>query len=524
MISSEQYSAFNNLIDRAFSQMQHHIVLGNNNKSVLIDPNDNARVIGHYGETHLCAAMMYYAERSRNNDYLQLSLNLLDGILSHWDDDKKSKEFHADFNNFALALIYERLSSTHQEETATIVAKRLFETFDSKNHTINWLPMRAYVNLLKYKLSSNKYYLQKAIDSLNSVKDAQYSDGLFEDLLPKGKSFNLQYCISTAATIQLIYDHFAEFITFIPKIDLNNTISTLYSLVLPDGDINYMGRGCNQIFAWGPWKYIMSSHVNEAISEQSLIYLFERLEESFLNHNLMLNDYCGAERVLWWDYHHYSVYMSHFLLWNELSFTHKSHHAVNKLTSPTDSGLRIYKNDKICAVTFNGREHYLVEQGGALVALWCKDKGTLFKCGHSASNGKFSTKYFNPLTAYFNHFGVIKIVQKPRRITNKYVRKVYQFLFDSGYSLQVIPLFSNYRVKIDNNRLIIETDLPSNKADYYFIFPCYLNIEHTNIKLFVDNKEHYFKNMGVLQTQYGNIMLYLSKIENGQTCDFILET
>jgi len=508
-----------NCINYAFSQMSSFIHC-ENGINFIFDPNDQSRVVGHYGETHLCAAMLYYAERCGQPSYVGKALELLDGILTNWDDDKKASDYHADFNNFALSLIYRRLKTLNLDKYSVIVADKLMHTSDSKNRTVNWLPLRAYSNLQKYVISGNSKYYNIAVYSLKNILSAQYEDGLFDDMSPKGESFNLQYCIATAAALCLIYNHFAEYIDMLPQYDICKTMSTLYSLVLPDGDINYMGRGCNQIFAWGPWIYLTSKYTNTEIAGKSLSYLFERIDLSCNNCNLMLNDYNGKDKILWWDYHHYSVYMSHFLLWNELSQAENKHKEIIDFTESTDSGLKVWHCDGYSAVTFNGRRHYLVEKGPSIVALWSKENGALFKCGHSASNGMFSNRYFNPLSAFLNHFGFVEIEQFPQRKANKYVRKV-NALFSKSFSIQIKPIFSEFQVIVDKGNMVLEADIPSI-SNCYFVFPTYIELLKLNVSFYIDDIEFGFRQIGTTQSQYGETYINIVAISKGQKCKLVL--
>ena len=515
-------TALSKKVENAFAKMSDYIQIGIDNECFINDPNDNKRVVGHYGETHFCAALLFYSTRCGNNDDLYKALDLLKGILAHWDNDEKSKDYHADFNNFALAIIYDRLLLANKADEAERIAKTLLASDDSVNHTVNWLPMRAYANLMRYKITQKEEYINKAIKSLNVVKEAQYEDGLFDDLLPKGESFNLQYCISTAATVQIIYNHFKEYRNRIPIIDIKKTMSTLYSLVLPDGDINYMGRGCNQLFAWGPWKYLISVYNNSDKSNLTLDFLNDRFETLCENENLFLNEYAGKDKVLWWDYHYFTVYMAHFLLWNELSLVSNTVEDVSVLEKPSGSGLTIQKNECFFVVTFNGRKHYLIEKGPSVVAIWSSKYGCIFKCGHAASNGLFSDLNFNPLTAYLNHFGMVEVTQTPKRIKNKYLRKIYKIFSKNDNSIRLRPVFREAHICFRNDKLEITFDFDSITDKGFFIFPSYSDKIKDATQLIIDGNIIPLVNMGTTQTQYGEIQLLSAQLGDAKTCQLVI--
>jgi hypothetical protein len=505
-------------INKAYEQMIFFMKKGKDGYAYIMDPNDEERVLGHYGETHLCAALLMFFRRTSDPYLKESALQLLEGILYHWDSDAKSSQSHADFNNFALALIYEELKAIGEDEWANKAIQKMMTSKDSRTHTVNWLPMRAYANLVRFDYSNEKKYFNIALDSLNAVNSAQYNDGMFEDLLPKGKSFNLQYCISTAATAQLIFTRFANFAKAVPEIDIKKTMSTLYALVLPDGDINYMGRGCNQIFAWGPWKYLMENYSYSYIKENSLEFLAEHFSTARDNCNLFLNNYDGKEQILWWDYHHYTVYMAHFLMWNELSLSLNSINTqkLSKTTSPNDSGLNIYKSDDYFAVTFNGREHYLIEKGPALVALWTKKQGMVFKCGHGPSTNMFSLLHFSPLAAYMNHFGLLEITEKPKRFHNRYIRRIYSKFTKQKNTVEIQPIFNGMKIEEDNGKLKIVLSKINKENVSYLVIPSFSKIDVDVVEIKAESVRCGLWYVGTTPSQYGNIYLYMTNESNAE--------
>ena len=159
----------------------------------MVDPNDGVRIPAHYGETHLCAAMLMHAAHSGKNDLLQDALRLFDGITVHWEKDRHTASYHNDFNNFALALIHRQLTKINEGARVDKAKKLLLESPDSKNHTVNWLPMRAYVDLTRYEMTGNEKYISDAVALLTQVGEAMYEDGMFDDLMPN-QEINNQRC------------------------------------------------------------------------------------------------------------------------------------------------------------------------------------------------------------------------------------------------------------------------------------------------------------------------------------------
>ncbi len=506
-------------IDQAFEQALSFL-RENDGRVYLWDPNDERRVAENYGESHLCAALLLRARRTGETRLKDVALRLLDGFMEN-SPEIKAGQGHADFNNFAITLVYEELVAQGENAYAEKALNWLYHVKDSRNKTVNWLPMRAYFNLFLYEKTQNEKFLRCAVDALNAVKNACYDDGLFEDLVPKGRSFNLQYCVSTAAALQMVYRRFDALSDRLPRFDLEKTASALYALVLPDGDVNYMGRGCNQIFAWGPWLYFTANYVENDVRERSRQFLAERFATARDNCNLMLNSYSGKSRTLWWDYHHYTVYMAHFLLWRELANDSRfvEPEKIDKLTAPTDSGLEIHKGEGWFAVTFNGRSHYLIEKGPALVALWTKEFGSVFKCGHAPSGKKFSNLYFNPLTAYFSCLGPIELSEKPKKMKGRIARFLGSIFNSKEISLKIKPLFGGVKFSEKNGLLTIEFRVEPAKtkdARRAFVVPSYVPLDDDSFTLEESaNGTNEFRRcelrrVGALAAQYGDMNVYMT--------------
>lgn len=510
-------------IEKAFEQTLSFIS-EDNNGACLIDPNDGARVLGHYGETHFCAAALMRARRLNLPKYREIGLKFFDALLKRWDSETRSPEYHDDFNNFALALIYEELKALGETELAEKAMRTLTGAKDSRNRTVNWLPMRAYANLVQYEATKNASFLNIAIDALNVVKDARYEDGMFDDLLPKGASFNLQYCISTAAVVQLIARRFPEYADKLPKIDLTRTMQTLYALVFPDGDINYMGRGCNQIFAWGPWLYLTENFVEKNLKAKTRNFLEERFPTARDNNSLLLNGYNGADRTLWWDYHHYTVYLSHLMMWNELAENADKTLGVDVTPAdPVDSGVSVYRSDSYFAVTFAGRAHYLIEKGPAVVGVWSKKHGVVFKCGHASAGKKFSNKSFNPLTAYAAHWGLLEIDEASKKSKNKLVRKLLSF-FPKTDALTIKPTFAAASIKETSEGLefkVVANSKPG--AESVFAVPSYVSLTADNAQVYAGDALVKLRRVGSVPTQYGDAELYMSDVDRAQEWRLIVK-
>ena len=91
------------------------------------------------------------------------------------------------------------------------------------------------------------------------------------------------------------------------------------------------------------------------------------------NKHIMLNDFNGKDKFLWWDYHYSSVYIAHFLFWIVLAKHdfHKNPITIKK-TKFEDTGLVVNSNSDFYLSSFNGRKKYLSEKGPVISSLWIK--------------------------------------------------------------------------------------------------------------------------------------------------------
>jgi len=500
---------------RSINSLLSCVENGKNGVASLIDPIEGKRIAAHYGETHLCAALMLRAQRDHDIELWNQFRVLFDGVLTNWDKDTKLSTYHADFNNFAIALIYNKIKDNEQLRSRII--DKLLQSQDSRNLTINWLPMRAYVNLTRYIYTKESKYLDVAQDCFAKTLKACYLDGMIDDLLPKGESFNLQYCISTIATVLLIKNDFEAIYSKLPKIEIENTVSKLINCILPDGDVNYMGRGCNQLFAWGPWLYLIDK-IDDPEVQYSYEYLKKWYHVTLSNNNLLLNDYNGADQILWWDYHYYSVYAAHFLLWYELAkINDKGFSLVDNKINYNDSGFSIIKTADFAVVSFSGRKHYLIERGPAIVALWSNKHGSLYKCGHAPTREAFGTLHFNPISAVMNHFGLVEVDGKKSMNDNKILRKIRRKMsIYPHYKQEFKPVFALSRIEeMNNGEISIEFET-KGKSDKLFILPIFNCNAISNFELYVNNEKCKFSFLCMTESQYGDCYVYSSPIRKSE--------
>lgn len=493
------------LLERLFPICESWIQ-AENGASFFVDPLDGEEISAHYGATHLAAAMMLYGDRNKQTQRYEEGERLMDSILKRWDQNKKTPAFHHDFNNFALCVLADYLQDAPVCQT---MRETVLATDDSNHNTVNWLPMRWFVNRKRYDWTRDDRYLKSCEKCDALIRKATNADGGIEDRLPVGESFNLQYDIATVAVLNFLRCRGV-------RMDLSKSVGFLMNAVLPDGDINYQGRGTNQIFAWGLWVYLLSSTGQDDCLGRALDYLEPRVEKMFANGNLMLNDYPGDEKYLWWDYHYCSVYCAHFLFWLVLSLLDqgKTDVETTEVGGPAATGLRIAREENVAVSIFDGRKRYLSERGPVVCAIWTKRNGVISKGAFGPWMGAFGRKYSNE-TVLLNHVGLLRYKRKRRdgivgKVLDKVCGKRHQIALE-----RPVPLFAPVEVFLETDRVRLLWRNESGSAAV-LNFPVFENCGPGPVAgLSVDGQHVQVIPVGKIKNQYGWCDLYQSRERTG---------
>ena len=477
-----------------------------NGSLFFVDPVDGEEISAHYGVHHLSAAMMLSGDRNGQKQRYDNGERLLDSILKRWDQNKKSPAFHNDFNNFALCVLADFFREAPFCQT---IRETVLATDDSNHNTVNWLPMRWFVNRKRYDWTRDDRYLKLCEKCDELIRKATNADGGVEDRLPVGESFNLQYDIATVAALSFLKCRGID-------IDFSRSVEFLLNAVLPDGDINYQGRGTNQVFAWGPWVYLLSSMGRDDCLGGALDYLEPRVEKMFVNRNLMLNDYPGDYKYLWWDYHYCSVYCAHFLFWLVLSLLDKDKTEVSTtgVAELTATGLHLLRGNDAVVAVFDGRKRYLSERGPVVCAIWTKRYGVISKGSFGPWMGAFGNLYSNE-TVIMNHIGLLSHHRKRRsgvvgKVLDKVCKQRRQIAFERSE-----PLFAPVEVVVEMDRIKLLWRNESGSAailNFPVFEACGLNPEAS---LSVDGQNTQVLPVGKIKNQYGWCDLYQSRERTG---------
>tara|TARA_R110002051_G_scaffold238375_2_gene299123 strand:+ start:14744 stop:16273 length:1530 start_codon:yes stop_codon:yes gene_type:complete len=496
------------LINLTLKACEDWVKVDENGLLRFIDPIDKEEISAHYGATHTAAAFILLGDLRDDILLLEKGKSLLTSIIERWDTSKLLPSFHADFNNFALCVAYDLLKDNDSQLSKEIKDK-VCTTSDSNHDTVNWLPMRWFVNIKRYEWTNDEKYKNICEGCRLKIKEATNEDGGIEDILPKGKSFNLQYDLATVAVLQFMNCRGVD-------IELAKEMGFLLNSVAPDGDINYQGRGTNQIFAWGMWLYLLSSSQDEVETNKAISFLSNKVAIMLENNNLMLNNSKGEEKYLWWDYHYSSVYTAHFLFWMVLSLVDFQKKTIKTKNSELkDSGVTIYKTADYFISTFNGRKKYLAETGPIISAFWMKKYGMINKGTFGPWLGMFGNKNTYGDVVLRNYIGLIKEVHNINWSKNRFINKLLPNIKSTDY-IKTIPVVTSFKIKETKNAIVINFD-NITRENVVFNFPMLDSVIGTpKISLLVDGEPMMVVNNIKIKTQYGWCSIYQSKISNAQ--------
>jgi len=479
-----------------------------------IDPHDGEEISAHYGASHFAVSLLIIGRMRNDINRYENGVLLLRSVLDKWDENICLKEFHFDFNNFALCVAEEYLNDD-EEGLKQDIRKIVIQTADSNHDTVNWLPMRLYVNNKRFSWTGKEIFQKNSARCGELINLATNSDGGIEDRLPKGASFNLQYNVATVALLQFINCRGGNF-------EISGELGFLLDKVLPDGDINYHGRGANQIFAWGMWIYLLSSTGRTRELERALDFLTGKLDIALRNKNIMLNEWQGKEKYLWWDYHYCSVYTAHFVFWLSMALQdYRTKPVIPVFSDKCTTGLSIKSSSKFVSVSFEGRSDYLAEKGPALSALWLENFGTVFKSTMGPWLGQFGNKYLLEEVVLRNFLGLISVNPNYNIQENPILRRVSRFIKVES-NVTVSPLFSEHTISAQEQEFTI-TFVNRDKKRVMFNLPLLSRPgDLPKLSLFIDGNPSALRCNLKIRNQYGWCDVYQSEVSRAREWELVV--
>lgn len=468
-----------------------------------IDPIDDVEISAHYGATHIAAAMILFGKLKDRSEIYEKGIKLLSGVLDRWDVSKTLPAFHFDFNNFALCFMEDTLRGIDSNLVERI-KMAVLQTADSSHDTTNWLPMRWYVNKKRHEWTGDARYLKKCDDCKRKIIAATNADGGIEDRMPKGLSFNLQYDVATVGVLQFLRMSGEMY-------DLSKELHFLLNAVAPDGDINYQGRGTNQIFAWGLWMYLLASAGREEQLERAVDFLEPKVLNMYQKHNLMLNDFYGSEKYLWWDYHYCSVYCAHFLFWLSLAIQDFNKAKIEDCREnlQEETGFHIYRTEDSFIATFDGRKEYLSEKGPVVCAIWSKKCGMIYKGTFGPWQGAFGQKYSREMVLR-NFCGLVELKSLWDKMPIRFLKKMLMRI-GFAFGIDTVVKFSNISVCSTDSGINLTIDTNSTIKGFLNLPIMEESRGERNIYLYVDGNLKRLNTVGFIKNQYGLCKLIQSE-------------
>lgn len=469
----------------------------------LIDPIDGEEISAHYGVSHTAAAFIIWGKMQNELALYNKGILLLKSTLFKWNTITKMSSFHFDFNNFALCLIFDTIDD---EMLKTQIKDVICSTADSNHSTINWLPMRSIVNRKRLEWTGDIKYKKAIFKCKKLIAESTNSDGGIEDRLPHGMSYNLQYNVATVATLQLLRREGENQ-------DLTQELGFLLNAVAPDGDINYLGRGANQVFAWGMWVYLLASSGQQNELEHALAYLAHHLPQMLLNQSMMLNEWKGEDKYLWWDYHYTSVYTAHSLLWLVLAIRDYGKAGIEpRISDLCTTGVHIFRSSEVFVSWFDGRKEYLAENGPAIAAIWIKKHGLVCKGTFGPWQGLFGKKYLYEGVVIKNFCGLVGIKRNKDWSKNRVMHRLFPKL-NSVPKFTLQPVFCSISVESNCNEVVI-TWVFEGSLEVIFNLPTYSR--SFDFVLNVDGKIISTACVEAIRNQYSWVYLQQSKATKGR--------
>jgi hypothetical protein len=370
----------------------------------IFDPVDSYVPGDHYAATHfaLLGAIIYNIKKNPN--ILNQVKKAIEFHISTLKDEYYFGKwgYHWDFKNIAFLETYRQLREIFSEEERNywIHGIRLSKE-NSQNPLTNWMAMRTYAALLRYKLLNSKSDKLKFHWRLYGLNKMQHSDGCYDDYWNKSRP--IQYHVFTLALLHRI---FLSYPNARIKASFLAGVKYFVKFIDPDGCFNYLGRGQEQIFGYAVGLYVLEA---AKLLDDSRVDYYQLKLDSIWNYllsfqrdgyfPLVLNTHDVKEKFGWYDYHHLTVYNAFLGVWLGLTHSLKQNNSIDKnkklhcgnhfvqYFEPTKNV--IISKEEYFAVFSGGTPEYLSEPCVTPIHLWFKEVGWIFSCPGGPSPEKY---------------------------------------------------------------------------------------------------------------------------------------
>ncbi len=409
-LTESDFFRYNGIGLKKSGDTKHGVMLDVYDYGGIFDPIDDFVPGDHYATTHfaLLGAILYQEQESEQ--LLEKIKRAIRFHLNTYQDEYYFGDwgYHWDFKNYAFIETYLKVRdklAPEERKSWEIGIKHWNQ--NTNNPLTNWLAMRAYANLMRYRTFGNFIDKIKFWNWQRRMEKARQNDGCYDDY--RNQSRPIQYHVFTLALIHRIWlldksrrlqKHFLEGVKYFSQ------------FIDPDGCFNYLGRGQEQNFGYAVAIYSLEAASQMDIFEKKFYrYMLEKVWEYFVSFQkndhfpLVLNDRPDEEKFGWYDYHHLTVYNAFVGAW--LGLAHQlspedGRSNSNAQVDLTSSKLTHFKSTK--NVIYRQKEYFVCLSGGCPeylseptitpVHIWFQKVGWLFSCPGGPSPKKYGKRNF----------------------------------------------------------------------------------------------------------------------------------
>ncbi len=470
----------------------------------------------HYATTHfaLLGAILY--RESMDPEILEKVKKAIEFHLSTSKDEYCFDDwgYHWDFKNYAFLETFRLLKDDLSEEEKVHWIRGLKSLRENKKNSLtNWVAMRAYSALLRYRLFKIPFDMFKFWRRVLVINKVRQSDGCYDD--SPNQSRPIQYHVFTLALLHRIFSLHPESKT---RENFLSGVNYFIRFIDPDGCFNYIGRGQEQIFGYAVGVYVLEA-AKDLDEENTDIYQYnlDKIWNYLLGFQrdehfpIVLNNRRDEEKFGWYDYHYLTVYNAFLGVWIGFSHLLRKESRLNAYYTNDYTYFEFFKStgnivvskDEYFIVLSGGTEEYLSEPTITPVHIWFKDIGWVFSCPGGPSRERYGKinlveniekNFFAPIARKGDAGWILPAYKECHRINAN--SELVSMVLDYG------PFILNRLVLFREKTIVFEDTFEFTKKEIidelrYFNFP--VVVDKFTISLDKLNEVRLFSRNGIVQ-------------------------